>query len=187
LAERNAGGSRTHLLPLCRRQPDRLAPASIVREYPRQESNLIANLRRVGCGRHIPRTTIARIAPSRTDKSRRLDSHQYEPTYEVGAFLSRATSAMDNTSGRGPGGNRTRTLRFTAVRAAATTLQAPSIRRAFPAAEGAGVEPARLLRSPGFQPGPVASRVAPPKVPRPGIEPGTSRSKRGMMSVSPPG
>jgi hypothetical protein len=31
-----------------------------------------------------------------THKSRRLDSRQYEPVYKTGAFLSRATSAIDN-------------------------------------------------------------------------------------------
>ena len=65
-------------------------------------------------------------------------------------------------------------------------------------AEGAGVEPARLESSTGFQPGPVASRVVPPladrakpqaawEAPRPGVEPGIPRSKRGVMSVSPSG
>ena len=47
-------------------------------------------------------------------------------------------------------------------------------------AEGAGVEPARPLRSAGFQPGPVTYRVALPfllclSVARPGVEPGTPR------------
>ncbi len=45
---RSAGGSRTHLKPLCRRLPCRLAPAPSC-QCPRQESNLILDLRRVAC------------------------------------------------------------------------------------------------------------------------------------------
>src|SRR5262249_32878736 len=83
---RDAGGSRTRLGLLCRQPPDRLAPASghfgfwisnfgftcamsrrlssypksknprSKMDRPRQESNLVYDLRRVACLRHTPRT-----------------------------------------------------------------------------------------------------------------------------------
>jgi hypothetical protein len=121
--------------------------------------------------------------PRRAAKqSRRLDSHQYQPAYEAGAFLARATSA---NQGARRGLNPHPSVHSRSCRNHYTT--SPRNR-----AEGAGVEPARQLRSPGFQPGTVALRLAlpisqPSPVPRPGIEPGTSRSKRGMISVSPSG
>jgi hypothetical protein len=50
---KNAGGSRTHYKPLCRRPPHRLAPAlDAFQEFPkcpRQDSNLVLDLRRVAC------------------------------------------------------------------------------------------------------------------------------------------
>jgi hypothetical protein len=46
---RDAGGSRTHFKLLCRQLPCRLAPASINKRCPRQESNLVFDLRRVAC------------------------------------------------------------------------------------------------------------------------------------------
>ena len=51
---RDAGGSRTHFKLLCRQPPCRLAPASI-RKCPRQESNLVFDLRRVACESGTPR------------------------------------------------------------------------------------------------------------------------------------
>jgi hypothetical protein len=51
--KRNAGGSRTHYQPLCRRPPHRLAPVlDAFQEFqkcPRQDSNLVLDLRRVAC------------------------------------------------------------------------------------------------------------------------------------------
>jgi hypothetical protein len=51
--QRDAGGSRTHSKPLCRRPPSHLAPTSIAfrpdKKCPRQDSNLILDLRRVAC------------------------------------------------------------------------------------------------------------------------------------------
>jgi hypothetical protein len=50
---RNAGGSRTHYQPLCRRPPHRVAPAlDELKEFqkcPRQDSDLVLDLRRVAC------------------------------------------------------------------------------------------------------------------------------------------
>jgi hypothetical protein len=62
---RDAGGSRTRLKPLCRRLPGRLAPASFASpiKCPRQESNLVFDLRRVACIRHTPRTIITSTPP----------------------------------------------------------------------------------------------------------------------------
>ena len=50
---RDAGGSRTHFKLLCRQPPGRLAPASS--KCPRQESNLVFDLRRVACESGTPR------------------------------------------------------------------------------------------------------------------------------------
>ncbi len=51
--KRNAGGSRTHYKPLCRRPPYRLAPALDAfqrsQKCPRQDSDLVLDLRRVAC------------------------------------------------------------------------------------------------------------------------------------------
>ena len=46
--QRGAGGSRTHLKLLCRQPPCRLAPAPSY-QCPRQESNLVFDLRTVAC------------------------------------------------------------------------------------------------------------------------------------------
>jgi hypothetical protein len=51
--QRDAGGSRTHTKPLCRRPPSRLAPTSNPVRFnskcPRQDSDLVFDLRRVAC------------------------------------------------------------------------------------------------------------------------------------------
>ncbi len=92
----------------------------VTSQYPRQESNLDLDLRRVvSCPLHHkdaafpgpesnrePDFRRVRCCPLHhrdIHKSRRLDSHQYDPAYETGAFLSRATPAI-----RPSGGNRTR-------------------------------------------------------------------------------
>ena len=78
-------------------------------KHPRQESNLIPDLRRVVCDpphpedENIPariRTGIQTLEESdvaplhhQDFKSRRLDSHQHEAVYKTAAFLHRATSA----------------------------------------------------------------------------------------------
>ena len=78
-------------------------------KYPRQESNLIPDLRRVVCDpphpedKSIPariRTGIQTLEESdvaplhhQDFKSRWLDSHQHEAIYKTAAFLNRATSA----------------------------------------------------------------------------------------------
>jgi hypothetical protein len=101
--------------------------------------------------------------------------------------------------------------RLSQSRVPAVTPQTPSSRTA----EGAGVEPARALLLNRLPTGPrhpsggptvsvVPGGIEPPRfpmskgrpaagprdcraAPRPGVEPGTSRSKREMISVSPPG
>ena len=115
---------------LCRQSPYHLAPApscfcrvtpflpqwlAARPDCPRQELNLIYDLRRVACcpshsedlldfitpprnrtspdcfeGSHASSTLAGQFVPL---KSRRLDSHQHKPVYKTGAFLSRATSA----------------------------------------------------------------------------------------------
>jgi hypothetical protein len=63
-------------------------PSSSSVERPRQESNLIPDLRRVVCA-----------PPHSEDKqSRRLDSHQHKAVYGTAAFLIRATSAIVSRS-----------------------------------------------------------------------------------------
>src|SRR5438105_647125 len=55
---------------------------------------------------HVFRYTIGTIeSQSSLEKSRRRDSHPHRPTYEVGAFLNRATSASSRS-----GGNRTHSM-----------------------------------------------------------------------------
>jgi hypothetical protein len=86
--------------------------------FPAEESNLVGQLRTLPCFRHTRRACLRNIPTwnrTRTwtfgrsnairytigtqpqsvtiKKSRRLDSHQHEPVYKTGAFLSRATSA----------------------------------------------------------------------------------------------
>lgn len=56
-------------------------------QYPDLDSNQDPDLRRVRCNPLHHRDSIR-------SKSRRLDSHQHEPAYKAGAFLSRATSAF---------------------------------------------------------------------------------------------
>lgn len=52
---RDAGGSRTHWMRLCRPPPRRVTSASSI-QCPCQESNLVYDLRRVACVHHTPRT-----------------------------------------------------------------------------------------------------------------------------------
>ena len=84
--------------------------ASISRQ-PVQESNLVSRFRKPLCApKHLRATSIPTWIRTRARtfggsdaihytigiqslKSRRLDSHQHEPVYKTGAFLSRATSA----------------------------------------------------------------------------------------------
>ena len=63
-------------------------------QYPDLESNQDLDLRRVRCDplHHRDKTTLS--------QSRRLDSHQHQPVYKTGAFLSRATSAVFKTRAR---------------------------------------------------------------------------------------
>ena len=61
-------------------------------QYPDQESNLDNDLRRIVC---VP-------LHHRDVWGRRLDSHQHEPVYKTGAFLSRATSAQARARGVEP-------------------------------------------------------------------------------------
>jgi hypothetical protein len=51
----DAGGSRTHWTRLCRPPPRRVTSASSS-QCPRQESNLVYDLRSVACVHHTPRT-----------------------------------------------------------------------------------------------------------------------------------
>ena len=87
-----------------------------------------------------------------TVQGRRPGSRRHGPTYEVGAFL-----RSSHVGVRGSGGSRTRHYGFHRAACHADTLQTPSTK-----AEGAGVEPARRCRSPGFRPGAVAHRLALP-------------------------
>lgn len=66
-------------------QPDRRVRLESLtyRKYPGPDSNRDQGLRRSRC---CP-------LHHQDNKSRRLDSHQHHPTYEIGAFLRRATSA----------------------------------------------------------------------------------------------
>src|SRR4029077_6822732 len=61
-------------------------------EHPGPDSDRVPGLRR------------ARCCPlhHQDSESRRLDSHQHEPTYEIGAFLRRATSARAAAQGFEP-------------------------------------------------------------------------------------
>ena len=255
---RDAGGTRTHSRPLCRRRPDLQSASS---ERPRQESNLVPDLRRVVCGSGTPRgrtseypdlesnqdrgVRTASCCPlhHRDTKSRRPDSHRHPPPYEGGAFLGRATSAY-SSSGR----NRTHILgvgnRYLAVRrhccqgvrgelnpplrlsqsrvpdhyTTNTVIVSPrpgspgrgeccsgrSGSRTRKAVSGLGRLPTgsrRLSGGPSVSsPGWTRTTDLPHvkgtfylwttglcSAPRPGVEPGTSRSKRDMMSVSSPG
>ena len=88
----------------------------MIEKRPRQELNLIYDLRRVACCPSHSKDPLCFITPPRNRtspdcfegshasstlaghvdlalKSRRLDSHQHKPVYKTGAFLSRATSA----------------------------------------------------------------------------------------------
>ena len=88
----------------------------MIEKRPRQELNLIYDLRRVACCPSHSEDRLCFITPPRNRtspdcfedshasstlvghvdlvlKSRRLDSHQHKPVYKTGAFLSRATSA----------------------------------------------------------------------------------------------
>ena len=92
------------------------SPAARIEKRPRQELNLIYDLRRVACCPSHSKDRLCFITPPRNRtspdcfegshasstlaghvdlalKSRRLDSHQHKPVYKTGAFLSRATSA----------------------------------------------------------------------------------------------
>jgi hypothetical protein len=92
------------------------SPAAMIEKRPRQELNLIYDLRRVACCPSHSKDQLCFITPPRNRtspdcfegshasstlaghvdlalKSRRLDSHQHKPVYKTGAFLSRATSA----------------------------------------------------------------------------------------------
>src|SRR5438128_8920580 len=102
-------------------------------------------------------------------KGRRLDSHQHGPVYETGAFLFRATSAKQSGC---PGGIEPAASTFTGP--CANHYTTDTIRqRIVPA----GFEPALFPMSRGR---PAAGRRDRRK-PRPGFEPGTPRSKRGMI------
>ena len=59
-------------------------------QYPDLDSNQDQDLRRVLCDPLHHRDVIF--------KSRRLDSHQHQPVYKTGAFLSRATSASSTSA-----------------------------------------------------------------------------------------
>jgi hypothetical protein len=67
--QRDAGGSRTHTKPLCRRPPSRLAPTSNPVRFnskcPRQDSDLVFDLRRVACD------------PPHSEDDRRILGDQY--------------------------------------------------------------------------------------------------------------
>src|SRR5438270_11673969 len=104
-------------------------------------------------------------------KSRRLDSHQHGPVYETGAFLFRATSAKHCRTGC-PGGIEPAASTFTGSCANHYTTDTIG-HRVVPA----GFEPALFPMSRGC---PAAGRRDWQK-PRPGFEPGTPRSKRGMI------
>ena len=90
--------------------------AEMIEKRPRQELNLIYDLRRVACCPSHSEDRLCFITPPRNRtspgcfedshasstlarhvdlvlKSRRLDSHQHKSVYKTGAFLSRATSA----------------------------------------------------------------------------------------------
>jgi hypothetical protein len=151
-------------------------------EYPRQESNLISDLRRVVC--HPPhsedKSIPARIrtgsqtleesdvAPlhHRDNKGRRLDSHQHKAVYGTAAFLYRATSAQAGAQG------------FEPCRAALETACSPRSTLLSQGCPG-GIEPAAATFT-GSHAKPLHHRHH-PSAPRPGFEPGTPRSKRGMM------
>ena len=99
------------------RQPFLPQRFAALRDCPRQELNLIYDLRRVACCPSHSKDLLNLITPPRNRtspncfegshasstlaghlrcsfKSRRLDSHQHQPVYKTGAFLSRATSAL---------------------------------------------------------------------------------------------
>ena len=67
-------------------------------QRPNLDSNQDQDLRTVLCC-PLHHRDVFRI------QSRRLDSHQHQPVYKTGAFLSRATSAQ-STSARSPGTDR---------------------------------------------------------------------------------
>ena len=98
------------------------------------------------------RGTVVKRPKGWTVQGRRPGSRRHGPTYEVGAFL-----RSSHVGVRGSGGSRTRHYGFHRAACHADTLQTPSTK-----AEGAGVEPARRCRSPGFRPGAVAHRLALP-------------------------
>ena len=133
-----------------------------------------------------------------TFKGRRWGSHPHRPHYECGAFLTRATpaSCVWRELNPAPRGSQSRMQAIT-----------PQTQR-----KGWESNPQGLAAHSRSRRGPSPARVAHPivpggieppissvsgrrlrhwttglSVPRPGVEPGTPRSKRGMMSVSPPG
>ena len=63
--QRDAGGSRTHWMRLCRPPPRRVTSASS-NQCPCQESNLVYDLRGVACVHHTPRTEICTRPRNRT-------------------------------------------------------------------------------------------------------------------------
>ena len=85
-------------------------------QRPTEESNLVRQLRRLPCCQHTRRADVPTGNRTRAwtfgesnairytigTKSRRLDSHQHEPVYKTGAFLSRATSAKAPVQGVEP-------------------------------------------------------------------------------------
>ena len=176
LATRDAGGNRTHFRPGCSRSPRRPAPASF--EHPGSELNRDPGLRRARC---------CPLHHQDVGQSRRLDLHQYQPTYEAGAFLDRATSAKQERKDSNPvarcwkpfalPGARSCPRANQGVRGELNPPPRPSQGRMLAVyttntivgpqapAEGAGVEPARPYKgSAGFQPAPVAKSGGPSEV-----------------------
>ena len=99
-------------------------PSGASVKRPRQESNLIPDLRRVVC-----------TPPHSEDKkSRRLDSHQHGAVYGTAAFLHRATSAMAEQAAH----------RFELCRAALETACSPRSTLLFKGVRGESNPPPRL-------------------------------------------
>ena len=65
--KRVAGGSRTRTTPVHSRVPQ---PLWVRPQYPREESNLNFDLRRVACHRHTPRTTFRTVTREGVEPSR---------------------------------------------------------------------------------------------------------------------
>jgi hypothetical protein len=140
------------LRPGCSRLPGHQAPASFCRtghfqSIPAKESNLVHDLRTVGRNRYTPR-----IAVTRAD--------DWFRTSMVRITSPAPFCVEPRRLFRGHGGNRTHHHDFHRVVCETATTHTPFVRTA----EGAGVEPAkRCVRTPRFQRGAVAYRLALPQ------------------------